>query len=275
MKQRLIVAAIGLPVLVGGTVLLPPWGMAVLAVIILTVGAGEFVHVTGSGSVKRVYLYTMLSAAAIPLGTCFWNWESTARLAAVLLLLLLSFEMVLTRGREKSVTFRDAAVCLLGGVGIPMVYASVVSLRMLEHGAVYVMLGYCITMLSDTGAFFAGKLIGKHRPLPNVSPNKTTEGFAASFLTCVISVLCFGLVIRHAFGIETDLLALLAYVLPCNLACQLGDLFFSVVKRESGVKDFSTILPGHGGMFDRFDSQIFTVPVLYLMVLVIPAFGGA
>ncbi len=274
MKQRLIVAAVGLPILVGGTVLLPPWGMAVLAVLILTAGAAELIRVTGSGTVERVYVYTMVSAAAIPMGTCFWTWELTVRCAALFLILALAFEMVFTRGREKCVTFRDAAVCLLGGVGIPLLYSSVVSLRMLDRGAVYVMLGYAITMLSDTGAFFAGKRLGKHRPLPSVSPNKTTEGFIASFLTCIAVVLCFGLVVRWAFSIETDFLALLAYVIPCNLACQIGDLFFSVVKREAGVKDFSTVLPGHGGMYDRFDSQFFTVPVLYLLVLVLPAFGG-
>ena len=68
-------------------------------------------------------------------------------------------------------------------------------------------------------------------------------------------------------------IALALYIIPCNFSTQLGDLAFSAIKREVGIKDFGKVLPGHGGMLDRFDSQIFTMPMLYLLMSLVPAFG--
>ncbi len=272
MKQRLLVAGIGLPVLVFCTVCLPPWGLTVLTVIITTVGSAELIRCCGAGSVRRVYVYSVLAAAAMPICTCF-GFEKAVFPIGYLLMLVLSLEAVFTRGKEKNVSFRDALVSLAAGFGVPWLITFMLRLKMLEHGAAYVMLGFCITMLSDSGGYFGGKLFGKHRPLPHVSPNKSVEGFVGSFLLCAVSVMVFGLVTEYALGIKTDFLAMAALIIPCNFTTQLGDLAFSVIKRETGIKDFGKALPGHGGMLDRFDSQFFTMPMVYLMVSLCPVFG--
>lgn len=273
MKQRLIVVGIGLPLLVGVTVFLPPWGLAILTMIITTVSSGELIRSLGAGSVRRVYVYSAAAAAAVPWAVCLGAAEKLVPAILYLLILILGLETVVTRGREKSVSFRDALVCLAAGAGIPWMFSHILRLKMLDHGAAYVMLGFCITMLSDTGGYFAGKCFGKHRPLPNVSPNKTAEGFAGSLVLCAVSLFLFGTVTRYALNIPTDFGAIALCVLPCNFSTQLGDLAFSAIKREAGIKDFGKVLPGHGGMLDRFDSQIFTVPMLYLLTNLMPVFG--
>ena len=273
MKQRLIVVGIGLPVLVTAAMFLPPWALTVLTVIITTVGSAELIRSLGAGSVKRVYGYSALAAAAVPVAVCLGIAEKAVPVILYLLVLILGVETVFTRGKERSVSVRDVLVCIAGGVGIPWLMSHILRLKMLDYGGTCVMLGFCITMLSDTGGYFGGKLFGKHRPLPNVSPNKTTEGFVGSLLLCIVSVFCFGLVTQFALGFKTNFLALALYIIPCNFSTQLGDLAFSAIKREVGIKDFGKVLPGHGGMLDRFDSQIFTMPMLYLLMSLVPAFG--
>jgi len=273
MRQRLIVVGIGLPVLVCATVWMRPWALAILVMIITTVGSAELIRSLGAGTVKRVYGYSAAAAAAVPLVVLAGQEERVIPVILYMMVIVLGMEMVLTRGKAKYVSFRDALVCIVAGIGIPCLMSQILRLKMLEYGGTCVMLGYCITMLSDTGGYFGGKLFGKHRPLPNVSPNKTAEGFAGSLLLCGISVMAFGLVTKYLIGFETNFTALAIYILPCNFSTQLGDLVFSVIKREAGIKDFGKVLPGHGGMLDRFDSQIFTMPMLYLLMSLVPAFG--
>ena len=273
MKQRLIVAGIGLPVLVCATVWMRPWALTILVMIITTVGSAELIRSLQAGAVKRVYLYSAAAAAAVPLVVLIGAEEQVIPVILYVMVLVLGVEMVLTRGKARCVSFRDALVCVVGGIGIPCLMSQILRLKMMDYGGTCVMLGYCITMLSDTGGYFGGKLFGKHRPLPNVSPNKTTEGFVGSLILCGVSVMAFGAVVKYLIGFETSFAALALYILPCNFSTQLGDLAFSVIKREAGIKDFGKVLPGHGGMLDRFDSQIFTMPMLYLLMSFVPAFG--
>lgn len=117
------------------------------------------------------------------------------------------------------------------------------------------------TMLSDTGALFAGKAFGKHKLAPSVSPGKTWEGSIGGVLTSLVAGALLGHWLQMPWVHALGLAAL------CAIAGQVGDLCESALKRDLGVKDFGAILPGHGGILDRIDSLLFAAPLGYYYVL--------
>ena len=140
-------------------------------------------------------------------------------------------------------------------------------LRMVPYiGMLLVFFPLCISFGSDTFAFFAGLLFGKHKLTP-VSPKKTVEGAIGGLIGGVIGMMIMpfvgGMVISDAFMSPT---MAVAFGLLGSVVSQIGDLSFSVIKREFGVKDYGNLLPGHGGILDRFDSVTFVAPFVWLLL---------
>ena len=131
----------------------------------------------------------------------------------------------------------------------------------------YVALIFAGSWWTDVGAYLMGRLFGKHKLSPLISPNKTIEGAIGGIVFCVGLFVAFGIVYDKYFLLDATanlwLLALLA--IPCAIAAMLGDLFFSMVKRSCQIKDFGSIMPGHGGFCDRFDSMIFVAPLIFFV----------
>jgi phosphatidate cytidylyltransferase len=146
-------------------------------------------------------------------------------------------------------------------VYIPVFLSFLVLIRLDESGAQWIFLILCIVAAGDTGAFYTGTYLGRHKLCPWVSPKKTIEGSIGGLAANVIVALVF----------KAMLLPSLA-VLPCvvlslviGIAGQIGDLFASEFKREAGIKDSGTLLPGHGGFLDRLDALLFASPLAYLL----------
>lgn len=122
---------------------------------------------------------------------------------------------------------------------------------------------FFVTELNDVFQFISGKLFGRHKIVPELSPNKTLEGFLGGMLlTCILSILLSPAML----GLRPHQGALLGFCL--SISGMSGDLMFSAVKRTFGVKDFSDLIPGHGGVLDRVDSIIFTAPTLYCLMYI-------
>ncbi|MDD2494860.1 MAG: phosphatidate cytidylyltransferase [Tissierellia bacterium] len=132
---------------------------------------------------------------------------------------------------------------------------------MMMNGSQFVWLVYIIAFGSDTFAYFTGKLLGKRKLYPEVSPNKTIEGAIGGIIGCVvISILYFNyLRINKLFYI-------IIFSVCASVFSMVGDLSASKIKREFGIKDFGKFLPGHGGILDRFDSVLFVAPIVYYFV---------
>ncbi|MCR4645063.1 MAG: phosphatidate cytidylyltransferase [Oscillospiraceae bacterium] len=138
-----------------------------------------------------------------------------------------------------------------------------------EHGLFYLVLALCGAWIADSGAYFSGVFLGKHKLCPNISPKKTVEGFVGGLISNAVIFLGVFIVYAHIRGVEFNVIlgiktALLGVI--CAGVSVLGDLTFSVIKREKGIKDYGKIMPGHGGLTDRFDSVLFVAPVFYLFV---------
>ena len=132
-----------------------------------------------------------------------------------------------------------------------------------DGGCELVWILFACTWASDTFAYFIGSAIGSHKLAPSISPNKTFEGFFGSIVGTALTAVLVGAFI---FGYPLQQMAIIGVVLA--IVATLGDLFESAVKRFTGVKDSGILIPGHGGVLDRFDSILYTAPVFYYIILV-------
>ena len=179
--------------------------------------------------------------------------------------------VVLSSKRESSFTDGIAAAGIILYVSFPMASANLLIL-FLEEGWFFFALGLAAPWFSDVFAFFTGVSIGKHRIVPHISPKKTWEGCIGGAVSCsIITALYFAFVIAPQLGQEDKVLSVAlfgaALGLFLSVVSQLGDWMASSIKRWAGVKDFGNLLPGHGGVMDRFDSAFFTLPVTFGMIL--------
>lgn len=171
-----------------------------------------------------------------------------------------AFMWVLFRGRQPYIA--NVATTVLGMVYCGWFPLHLLFLRNLEctrfnDGLAFVVMMFIAVLLTDTGCYYAGRHLGKHKLAPVISPNKTIEGSIGGAICAIIGAMVIGWYI----GLEWYL-SLSAGVL-CTAFAQIGDLSESLIKRDAGVKDSGDSLPGHGGFLDRCDSYILTIPVMY------------
>lgn len=143
-------------------------------------------------------------------------------------------------------------------------------IRGMENGVWLVFLPFIGAWMPDTFAYFSGMLLGRHKLIPDVSPNKTVEGAIGAVIGCVFVMLLYGLIAQYAGGLRVHYPLLLLLSLLCGVFAQLGDLAASIIKRECHTKDFGNLIPGHGGILDRIDSLIFVAPLVYYFILYLP-----
>jgi phosphatidate cytidylyltransferase len=209
--------------------------------------------------------------------------ESTAMLYGIALAAALAPFVFLTLAMRRSnlasgYPAAAASVFAFAYIAIPM--AMLVEIREQPAGAIWTIYTLLAVWSGDIFAYFVGKLLGRHRMSPEISPKKTWEGAVASILASVIvgtlwfqhapgissALLRIGLIERRdgMFGLEQpSLWPIILLSAVVNIAAQLGDLVESLIKRGAAVKDSGTILPGHGGMLDRIDAMLFAVPVVW------------
>jgi len=191
----------------------------------------------------------------------------------ITLLALLGWREFVLLGKAKHVRMS----ILWGYISILLLSIGMISLLMIRHDSIYMSLSMPFelynwgtitlwlvlftTWASDTFAYFAGRAFGKHKIVPSISPNKTLEGFIGGFIGCIITGAVFSYIagIPWWMGIHVGMIS--------GILAPLGDLFESKIKRLCNVKDSGTLLPGHGGVLDRFDSLLFTAPITLIYIL--------
>ena len=136
--------------------------------------------------------------------------------------------------------------------------------EMKNFGVYYIYLVFIGAWVTDTGGYVWGRLFGKHKLIEKISPKKTIEGAIGAVLTTTVFFAIFGLVIEHFYSYEINYVLLMTAGFCTSLMAMLGDLMGSIIKRSFKVKDFGAIIPGHGGVLDRFDSVVLTAPFVYL-----------
>ena len=183
--------------------------------------------------------------------------------------IIIAFELIRASKEAKSNKMRFFII-LLGIIPIPLAISCLYWLRTFvsgeEHGRWLVLFPIVVTFLTDSGAYFVGKGIGKHKPFPNISPNKTVAGCIGGIIIGTIGVVIYGLIVNHYTTLIFSPRTLIIYGIVGSIMTELGDLSFSLLKRKLGIKDYGNLIPGHGGMLDRFDSMIFSAPTMLLLL---------
>ncbi len=267
MKLRIIAAAALLPLLLIVLIALPSVFTAILVGLMCAVAAYELLWITGLVKENRLVIYTAVMAFLVSV----WSYFSVSYAAA--LLGVIAFNMILFGelmfSREKP-SFEKIAVCFAGGLLVPFLLSALVRLRSGYNGAFYVLIPFLLAFLSDSGAYFAGSFLGKHKLAPQISPKKTVEGVVGGAIAAIVGMLLYCLILDLAFGFSVRYLNAFAYGVIGSLVGVFGDLCFSAVKRQVGIKDYGNLIPGHGGVLDRFDSMTLIAPITEALLILLP-----
>ena len=162
------------------------------------------------------------------------------------------------------------AACFFAGAVVPYLLSAIIRILTMTSGRYLIAIPFLIAFLSDGGAYFVGSMFGKHKLAPVISPNKSVEGVAGGIVAAMLGMLIYAVVLQLVFRFQVDYGAAMLYGLVGSAVGVFGDLCFSVVKRMSGIKDFGTLLPGHGGFYDRFDSMVTVAPLVEALILLMP-----
>lgn len=169
---------------------------------------------------------------------------------------------------NEKINFVDGMLSVFGFLYIGVLLSFLPIIQSGTYGKYLVWVPFISTWSCDTGAYYVGRFFGKKKLCPKVSPKKTIEGAVGGFFGSIIVCVLFGVVIRN-FGANINLIHLSVIGALGGIIGQLGDLTASAIKRYVGIKDFSEIIPGHGGILDRFDSILFVGTVVYYYVSII------
>ena len=251
MKQRWLVVAIGLPLLLLVLLACPAWATMLLVCAIAGIAAYELLHTAGKNVPTSIYLLTVTAAAAYEVLLYYSEWTFFGAIQTVTVLrwaflMLLFFTAVHRFGGERPFAFSTLCAAVVGGIVFPAMYSCIFLLRSYaDFGRVYVLAPFFIAFAGDALSMYFGMWFGKRKMAPHVSPHKTWAG---------------------GFGYAPDYARLALVGAVANVFGQLGDLSMSLIKREAGIKDYSHLFLTHGGMLDRFDSTMFIAPVVYFFV---------
>lgn len=284
----------GIPVLLGGVFFAPIRFFGVIVAVICGFVAFELMRCAIGQAPKRLYISSILSAVAI---AYFGGLD--LRIAAIILLLLffiLSCEMMACFSTKRKISMEMVAISMLAGGVLPMMLSTLVRITQFETtisvtelfrggttfvriahdgmlGRVRAFLPFVVAFGSDAGAYFCGRAFGKRKLAPAISPNKTVAGGIGGAVCGSLMAFLYGIIVRSC-GMSANLVSLAAFGLLGSVVAQLGDLTFSAFKRQYGIKDYGSILPGHGGMLDRFDSMYYLAPLTELWMLLLPVISA-
>jgi phosphatidate cytidylyltransferase len=174
--------------------------------------------------------------------------------------------------KHEKLSFEVLSLIAFVSICIPLSLSSLLFIRLFSspHGMFLMIFTLLAVWLGDAGAYFIGTFFGKHKIAPKISPKKSWEGFFGGIITSglvgFLAPLVYEFLCLNFFGgivIETDTLFFVGAAIICSALGVVGDFSASIVKRQCSVKDFGNILPGHGGVLDRFDSVLFAAPFMY------------
>ena len=209
----------------------------------------------------------IIGAVVIPYAPVLDEVITRSVLPIILFALALGYFAMLVKNYGK-VSLGSFATAMMLGMLIPLFFSSAVFIRDMHGvtlGGFYLLLALGAAWMSDTCAYFVGTIFGKHKLAPVVSPKKTIEGTVGGAVLCTGLMLLLGVIYQQSLPVRVDFVLLALFTPILSLVGMLGDLSASVIKREYGVKDFGRIMPGHGGVLDRFDSVLFTLPAVYVI----------
>ncbi len=267
MKTRVIAAMVMVPVLAIAVFALPKVVTAILFGLMSAVAAYELLYRTELVREPRLIIYSAIAAFLLPI------WCHSELQYGWALLLVLAFTGTLFGEMMAShikTPFEQVGYCYVAGLLIPFLFSSIVRIHNSELGDRVVIIPFILAFASDSGAYFAGRFFGTHKLAPVISPKKTVEGAVGGVMAAILGMLIYAVIMQFLFKMQVNYSLAVVYGLLGSLGGMFGDLCFSVIKRQTGIKDYGNLIPGHGGILDRFDSMMIVGPLTEALLLLLP-----
>ena len=262
--KRILTAAVGIPILLYTVWNDTPYFFAGLTFLAIVLGLYEFYSLASKLGL-RIFSAGGY-AAAVVVTAAFVRNEPAWIVAAIAALAVLSLGIALLRPGDATNALASSSATVFGVVYVALLAAFLIGVRMTPDTAGTARLAakllttfFAMVMMTDTGAYYTGRSLGRHKLAPRISPGKTIEGSIGGFITAILA----GFVCRLVFFPQIPLFHVIVLGAVIGLIGQIGDLAESLLKRGADVKDSGSVFPGHGGMLDRVDSILFCAPILY------------
>lgn len=268
MKTRIITAIVALIIFAPILYFSDTWPFVAFAALMGLFSSYEILKCCGLDRKWLISVPTMLLFAAIPVGTRYVVPSKFLyiKLVCVVLLIYMFYLFACSVFSKGKAQITDCCVAFTMCIYVIAGFCSMVFLRDMEGGAAYMFpLIFMGAWVTDTGAYFSGVALGKHKLIPDVSPKKTVEGAVGGIVITTAVFVVYGFAISKAYGYSVNYAALAVMGVIISVISMIGDLIASLVKRHYNIKDYGKLFPGHGGVLDRFDSIIATS--LFIFVL--------
>ena len=247
---------------IGGPILL----VALLALTLI--GLHEFYSVVSSTKQHQPFRYFGMGVAV-----CFYIcllmfkdqlWGGNLMMYLITGMMIIVMGLCIATYPKRSVT--DAALTVFGVIYVAVLFAYVYLLRTVPNGQFYVWYIFAASWGCDTCAYFCGYFLGKHKLAPVLSPKKTIEGAVGGVIGAILLCVIYGMIIAEPIGIDRGVMLKVSLVVGLigSIVAQVGDIFASSIKRKMKIKDYGNLIPGHGGVLDRFDSLLLVAPVIVM-----------
>lgn len=256
MKTRILSACVMLPLLI--LVYLGGMWLIAAAFLVGVIGIGELYRGFESMGVKPSYPIAYTAIVALYLCNLFWRENQSL---IMLWFVVVTMACLIYGFKVNERKTEDTTATLFGLIYVVFFSYHIVLIDQSEH-RILIWLVLISAFGTDIMAYFTGMAIGRHKLCPNLSPKKSIEGAVGGVLGSMLFCGLFGYFVTEGLLVETILIGFVG-----SIAAQLGDLSASAFKRQMGIKDYGNLIPGHGGILDRFDSVLFTAPLVYYAML--------
>ena len=263
MLIRIISAIVGVPLIVLFLVVKGNY-LYLFAGVLSLIGMYEYYRAIKATGVKTIdFVGFIFCIAFYLLQLLYPKAEIFSELLALMLITLFTYEIFTRKSGVNGIVHT-----MFGFVYVTFLLGHIIFINNLENASVIIWLPFLTAWFTDTAAYFTGISIGKHKLSPAISPKKTIEGALGGIIGCSILTTAFGVFISN-YNSSLEISNFILIGILCGIFSQLGDLAASYIKRYAKLKDFGKLIPGHGGILDRFDSILFTMPIVYYYFLLV------
>jgi len=260
MKTRVISATVAFVLLL--IVVFAPKQVLTAAIFVLAViGLHEFYSAVSTAGYRPVKLIGYL--ACIPLLVVGYMKAEYVMLCVFAVLAVLMALIVFKHERYNII---DISLTSFGILYVPFLFLFIILTRNLDNGFYFMWMIFIGAWATDTFAYFAGVFLGKRKLIPSISPKKTVEGSIGGIIGCMAVMTLYGILAINSRLGNIPIYHYIIISFLCGIISQVGDLAASAIKRYVNIKDYGKIMPGHGGVLDRFDSILFVAPVIYFYI---------
>ncbi len=249
--------------------LLDPNYLLIATFILSVVGIKEIFKALELKGYKPFYLvgylwvFILFLVLSIELADTFLEFSTKVDVLSIASFVTIFGFMLLLIFKKDLYSLNDAALTILSVLFVGFLFTFLPATRFLQGGQYLIWVIFMGAWVTDTCAYFTGVKFGKRKILPTISPKKTFEGFLGGAIGCLIAITLFGVYLNSIEVFQINIIHFVVIGGICGIISQIGDWFASVIKRYTGVKDFGNLMPGHGGVLDRFDSILVISPFVY------------